>query len=127
MFNKIKFQLKKFFTYRKLKKLINPLLNEPTSQLVHSTKEINILYILSYLIDLTLKKSDAVLIVDDDFREILDSIPSLKEHKIYTPREWGYMDMKHVFVLCTPLSSGNFDFIYSKSIIDRDNYYIMVL
>ena len=124
--NKLVFKIKKFIAYRKLKKIILPVLNEPSSKMVQ-TKHINSFFILAFLIDLVKQKSDAVLIIDDEFNLILSDIPELKQLRIFTPHEWSYSSMKHTFVLCSPLSENNFDIVYSKSIIDADNYYIMLL
>lgn len=123
--SKLKFRIKKFFAYRKLKKLIYPLLKEPESVIVPS-KGISAMYILSFLIDLLIKKSDMILIVDDAFEVIVNSIPELKDYKIYTPHRFKYQTSVHNFILCTPLSEEGFDVMYSKSVIDDNNYYIFL-
>lgn len=124
--NRILYRIKRFFVYRKLKKAIFPVIKEPASQLV-DTKHISLAYILPFLVDLVTHKSDASLIIDDSLEPILKGIEELRECRIYTPQQYKYQNLKANFIFCTPLSNDNFDILYSRSIIDKDNYYIFLL
>ena len=124
--NKILYKIKRFFVYRKLKKIVFPVIKEPSSQLV-DTKHISLAYILPFLVDLVTHKSDASLVIDDSLEHILKDIEELRECRIYTPQQYKYQNPKANFVFCTPLSNEDFDTLYSRSIIDKDNYYIFLL
>ena len=124
--SKILYRIKRFFAYRKLKKLVFPAMKEPTSKLI-DTKHISVAFILPFLIDLVSHKRDASLVVDESLEHILKDIEELRECNIYTPQQYKYKNPKAEFIFCTPLSDESFDMMYTRSILDSENYYLFLL
>ena len=124
--SKIKFIFRRWKAYRKLKKLVYPKLETQESLLIDS-KDVEMMFILTFLIDLTIHKSNVVLIIDNAFKPLLDDIKEVKDLPIYTVNTFKYAQIEGKQVFSTPLNEDAFDKVYAMSILDENNYYKILL
>ena len=124
--SKIKFIFRRWRAYRKLKKLVYPKLETQESLLIDS-KDVEMMFILTFLVDLTIHKDNVVLIIDNAFKPLLDDIKEVKDLPIYTVNTFKYAQCKGKQVFSTPLNEEAFDKVYAMSILDEGNYYKMLL
>lgn len=124
--SKIKFIFRRWKAYRKLKKLVYPKLETKESLLVDS-KDVEMMFILTFLVDLVIHKDNVVLIIDNSFKPLLDNIKEIKDLPIYTVTTFKYAQLKGKQVFSTPLNEEAFDKLYAMSVLDDNNYYKILL
>lgn len=124
--NKIKYKIKRFFAYRKLKRMILPHLKNHSSGLI-DTKEIDLIYIIPFLVDLIIHKKDCILVVNDSLRDFISSVPELANYNILTVHDFGYRTFTNKIILTTPLDELGFDTMYQHSVLDSENFYKILL
>ena len=124
--SKLKYKIKRFFAYRKLKKAVFPQLREHSSTLI-DTKDIDLIYIIPFLVDLIVHKKDCILVVDNSLQEFISSIHELDNYNIYTVHDFKYKTFDKKLILTTPLNESCFDEMYTHSVLDKDNYYKILL
>ena len=124
--NKLKYKIRRFFAYRKLKRSVMPALRHHTSELI-DTKDISIIYIIPFLVDLVVHKKDTVLVVNNSLRDFINSVEELSNYNIMTVHDFTYLTLRGKTILTTPLDEECFDTMYTHSVLDKDNYYKILL
>ena len=124
--SKLKYKIKRFFAYRKLKRCVMPALRHHTSELI-DTKDINLIYIIPFLVDLVVHRKDTILVVNNSLRDFIDSIEELNDYNIMTVHDFTYFTTKGKTIVTTPLDEECFDVMYTHSFLDKDNFYKILL